>query len=68
MLKIDNKELEKYYADGKTMIWQYNTLYEINNKQGVYKLVKIYHKKQNGGITIKGRFMPMKKDYAMSFI
>jgi hypothetical protein len=58
--ELNQKELESYYKQGKTMLWQYNTLYEITQEKDSYRLEKIYNKRdKNMGVTLKGRFSAM---------
>lgn len=62
--ELTQKEMNDFYNEGKTHIWQYNTLYQIdysrNIGNGEYYLRKIYlHPQKGGGVTRKGRFIAM---------
>ena len=64
MLQLTQNEMKQYTEQGKTNIWQYNTLYQIdfskNLGNGEYYLRQIVKKPNNGmGVTLPGRFIAM---------
>lgn len=61
---LTQTELEILSAKGKTAIWQYNTLYQIeysrNIGKGEYYLRKAHTRPEKGlGVTQRGRFIAM---------
>jgi hypothetical protein len=73
--ELTQAELTKYVADGKTAIWQYNTLYYIdyssNLGSGEYYLRKVHQKSdpgQHGGVTRRGRFIAMDPHEARKYL
>ena len=70
--ELTQNELQDFITQGKSAIWQYNTLYQIdysrNIGSGEFYLRKIYAKPQKGiGVTRKGRFIPMKPEEAAKY-
>ena len=73
--ELTQKELEKFVRDGKTMIWQYRTLYQIEwchamGERGEYILRPTQFRPYttDQGVTVRGRFMAMTPERAYSFI
>ena len=72
--QLTQKEFESFINEGKTHIWQFNTLWEIdysrNLGDGEYYLRKIIKKQSNGnlGVTRKGRFIAMTADNARYYL
>jgi hypothetical protein len=73
-LQLSQKELENFVNQGKTAIWQYNTLYQIefsrNIGSGEYYLRKVLQKsvKSAIGVTLRGRFIAMTPTEAQRYI
>ena len=67
------EEFRAFVKAGKTAIWQYNTLYQIefspNLGNGEYYLREIARrsKKDGMGVTKRGRFMAMTPEEAARF-
>lgn len=69
MLQLSQKEMDDFVESGKPMIWQYNTLYQIEWSHGVQEYIcrKIYVRSASMGVTKKGRFIAMTPEMAHSF-
>lgn len=69
--ELSQEEFRAFVKAGKTAIWQYNTLYQIefNKNKGKYCLREIARKKRNDrmGVTRKGRFVAMTPEEAATF-
>lgn len=66
---MTQQELEMYYNQGKTMIWKYKTLYQINPKNNAnnqFYLMKLYVSDSN--ITLRGRFIATTPELADTFL
>ena len=63
-------ELKKLYEDGKTCIWQFNTLWSIEYHQnyGDFGISKIKTRNASIGVTRKGRYIAMKPAEAWQYI
>jgi hypothetical protein len=74
MLKLTQEEMKGFVAEGKLLIWQYKTLYQIcysrNIGKGEFYLRKVAKKPKGDvmGITKKGRFMAMERKEAEYFL
>lgn len=71
--ELTQEELQIYTNAGKTMIWQYNTLYQIdysrNIGNGEYYMRQIVRKNDpNMGVTRRGRFIAMTPEHAAKFL
>jgi hypothetical protein len=70
--ELTQKELANFAEQGKTAIWQYNTLYQIefcqNLGNGEYYLRQIYKRPRKGvGVTLPGRFFAMAPNEAAKY-
>ena len=71
--ELTQREMQELVKQGKTSIWQYNTLYQIeyspNIGTGEYYLKKILNKSTKGiGVTRRGRFIAMQPKVAESYL
>jgi hypothetical protein len=68
--QLTQQEMQNYSAQGKTYLWAYKTLYAIqySDKTKILVLCEIHRHSGKLGITRRGRFMAMTKDYANSLI
>lgn len=67
--ELTQMEMENLAIEGRTAIWAYNTLYNVefcrNLGKGEYYLRKVYQHPQKGiGVTRRGRFQCMKPEAA----
>ena len=71
--ELRQEEFQEFVKAGKTAIWQYNTLYQIefspNLGNGEYYLREIARRSKNDGmgVTRKGRFVAMTPEEAARF-
>lgn len=71
--ELTQSELADFVQKGKTAIWQYNTLYQIdysrNLGNGEYNLRQIHKRTKPGvGVTRPGRFIAMNPVEAQKYI
>ena len=70
-LRLSQAELEKLYTEGKYMIWNYKTLYQIhpkNNANNQFYLFEVVKYAPKGvGVTLKGRYIAMTPEVANSY-
>lgn len=73
-LMLTQKELRDLIEDGRDHIWQYNTLYQIDHSRNIgnnggFYLRKVAQKHDNrGGVTRRGRYMPMTAENAAYYL
>lgn len=72
-LKLSQQEMQDLVSKGKTAIWQYNTLYQIeysrNIGAGEHYLRKVLTRPSKGmGVTLRGRFIAMEPEHAQRFL
>ena len=70
--ELSQLELKAYHDKGKTMIWQYRTLYQIDYSQAqeIFYLRKVLRKPKVAGnnVTLPGRFFAMTPEHAQRFL
>lgn len=72
MFNLSQKELRKLVNQGKTAVWQFNTLYQVtfcaNLGKGEYYLREVKWRKRKMGVTRKGRYVAMTPKEASQYI
>jgi len=71
--ELTQAEFQEFVNAGKTAIWQYNTLYQIdyspNIGNGEYYLRKVCRRASSGmGVTRPGRFIAMRPEIAETYL
>ena len=72
-LQLSQSELSQFTQAGKTSIWQYKTLYQVdyspNIGKGEYYLREVGKHSHKGGlgVTQKGRFIAMTTEEAIKY-
>lgn len=71
--ELSQKEFQNFVNEGRTSIWQYNTLYQIeysrNLGKGEYYLRPVTKLSMKGeSVTARGRFHAMTPERAASFL